>query len=238
MPAGGFMKASGASDQPRGRILVVDDDPAYSEYLRRVLSSGGFDVGCQPDAESALTRLQEEPWDLLIADVQLPRMSGLELLGRVREMVPGLPVAILTGYASVDYEISAVSGAAAEFMEKPVSAPELITRAAELVEAARATREEAGAGTRAGPSGPSGRGADRAALPRPRPPTDQAAGPPAGQVAGPPAGQVAGTPAEDTVGTPAEDSVGIPAEDTAGTPAEDTAGTPAEDTRVRSAPPR
>lgn len=170
------MKASDASDQPRGRILVVDDDPTYSEYVRRVLSSGGFDVGHQPDAESALTRVQAEQWDLLIADIELPRMNGLELLGRARELVPGLPVAILTGYASVDYEVSAMSGAAAEFMQKPVHKPDLIARAAELIEAGRTARVEAATGTRAEPSAPA---RDRGAPPRPRQPAYPLAGIPA-----------------------------------------------------------
>lgn len=170
------MKASGASDQPRGRILVVDDDPAYGEYLRRVLSSGGFDVGRQPDAESALDRVQAEQWDLLIADIELPRMNGLELLVQVRELVPGLPVAILTGYASVDYEVSALAGAAAQFMQKPVPRADLIAQADKLIEAGRAMREEAATGTRAESSAPAG---DRGALPRPRPPADPLAGIPA-----------------------------------------------------------
>jgi DNA-binding NtrC family response regulator len=170
------MKASGASDQPRGRILVVDDDPTYSEYLRRVLSSGGFDVGHQPDAESALDRVQAEHWDLLIADIELPRMNGLELLMQVRELAPGLPVAILTGYASVDYEVSALAGAAAEFMQKPVPKTDLIAQADKLIEAGRATREEAAAGPRAEPAAAGG---ERGALPRPRPPADQVAGAPA-----------------------------------------------------------
>lgn len=166
------MKASGASDQPRGRILVVDDDPVYSEYLRRVLSSGGFDVGRQPDAESALDRVRAEQWDLLIADIKLPRMDGLELLGRVRALLPGLPVAILTGYASVDHEVFALAGPA-EFMQKPVSKADLIAQAARLIEAGRAVREEAATGNRAEPSG------DRGAPPRPRPPADPLAGIPA-----------------------------------------------------------
>jgi len=171
------MKASGASDQPRGRILVVDDDPTYSEYLRRVLSSGGFDVGRQPDAQSALDRLQAEQWDLLIADIELPRVNGLELLMQVRELVPGLPVAILTGYASVDYEVSALAGAAAEFMQKPVPKADLIAQAGKLIEAGRAAREEAAAtGTRAEPAAAAG---DRGAPPRPRPPADPLAGVPA-----------------------------------------------------------
>src|SRR5262249_24727607 len=136
------MDASGAAGAQRGRILIVDDDPAYREFVRRVLSSGGFDVGHEPDAESALTRLTTEQWDLLITDIRLPGRNGLELLDRVRELAPGLPVAVLTGHASVDYAVSALRGAAAEFLQKPVSRPELIARATGLIEAGRAAAAE------------------------------------------------------------------------------------------------
>jgi two-component system, NtrC family, response regulator HydG len=134
------MGASGAYGGQGGRILLVDDDPAYSEYVRRVLSSGGFDVGHQPDAESALARVHTEQWDLLITDIELPGMNGLELLERVHELVPGLPVAMLTGHASVDYAVSALRAAAAEFLQKPVSRPDLLAKAAELIAAGRAAR--------------------------------------------------------------------------------------------------
>ena len=171
------MKASGADGERGGRVLLVDDDPAYSEYVRRVLTSGGLAVTCQPDAEGALARMQAEQWDLLITDVQLPGMNGLELLDRVRELAPGLPVAVLTGHAPVDYAVSARRGAAAEFLQKPVSRPDLIARATGLIEAGRAARDERAAATRAEPSvTAAGHGG---ALPRPRPAADPLAGIPA-----------------------------------------------------------
>jgi LmbE family N-acetylglucosaminyl deacetylase len=135
------MATSSTSDDQRGHILVVDDDPVYGEYLRRVLSSAGFAVTHQPDAEGALARVHTGQWDLLITDIELPGMNGLELLDRVRELAPGLPVAVLTGHASVDYAVSALRRAAAEFLQKPVSREVLVAKAVELIEAARAARE-------------------------------------------------------------------------------------------------
>ena len=127
-----------ADDQQRGRVLLVDDDPVYSEYLRRVLSSGGFAVVSESDAAAALARVRAEPWDLLITDIELPGMNGIELLKRVRELVPDLPVAVLTGHASVDYAVSALRGAAAEFLRKPIGRANLVAKAAELIAAGRA----------------------------------------------------------------------------------------------------
>src|SRR5215469_6361595 len=148
------MEASSAKKKHQGRVLLVDDDPAYREYVRRVLSSGGFDVGHEPDAESALARVAAEHWDLLITDIRLPGMSGLELLDRVRKQVPGLPVAVLTGHASVDYAVDARRGAAAEFLQKPVSRPDLLAKAAELIAASRAAREQRAAGASGQPAAP------------------------------------------------------------------------------------
>ena len=112
------------------------------EYLRRVLSAGGFHAEHQPDAESALARVHTGQWDLLITDIELPGMSGLELLERVRELAPGLPVAVLTGHASVDYAVSALRGAAAEFLEKPIDRAALVAKATALIASGRAARDE------------------------------------------------------------------------------------------------
>jgi LmbE family N-acetylglucosaminyl deacetylase/CheY-like chemotaxis protein len=133
---------SSDSGSRRGRILLVDDDPALGGYLSRVLRSKGFDVAHELDSESALCRVQEEPWDLLFTDIELPGKSGLELLDRVRELVPDLPVAVLTGHPSVDYAVSALRGAAAEFLMKPVSPGDLVAKATELIEAGRAARDK------------------------------------------------------------------------------------------------
>jgi two-component system, NtrC family, response regulator HydG len=128
------------NDSQQGRILVVDDDPALGEYLVRVLRAGGYDVTHEMSSEDALSRVQAEQWDLLITDIELPGMDGLELLERARAIVPGLPVALLTGYPSVDYAVTALRGSAAEFMMKPVSRHDLLAKAAELIAAGRAAR--------------------------------------------------------------------------------------------------
>ncbi len=123
-----------------GRILLIDDDPALGRYLSRVLIRAGFEVTHELDSVAALQRIETESWDLLITDVELPGMTGLELLERVRQIVPDLPVAVLTGHPTVDYAVSALRNSAAEFLQKPIAAGDLVAKAAELVKAGRAAR--------------------------------------------------------------------------------------------------
>jgi DNA-binding NtrC family response regulator len=128
-------------DQQPGRILLIDDDPALGGYLTRVLRTrGGFEVTHELDSIGALRCIETEQWDLLITDVGLPGMTGLELLERVRQLEPDLPAAVLTGNPMVDYTGSALRHAAAEFLQKPIGAQELVAKATELIEAGRAAR--------------------------------------------------------------------------------------------------
>jgi DNA-binding NtrC family response regulator len=126
-------------DQRAGRILLIDDDPALGGYLARVLRvRGGFEVTHQLDSAGALTCLEAEHWDLLITDVELPGMTGLELLERARQLHPDLPVAVLTGHPAIDYAASAPPGSPAEFLQKPIGPQDLVNKATELVAAGRA----------------------------------------------------------------------------------------------------
>jgi LmbE family N-acetylglucosaminyl deacetylase/CheY-like chemotaxis protein len=134
------MQTSGTDGQ-QARILLVDDDLALGGFLSRALRAAGFDVAHELVAHTALERVKAEQWDLLITDIELPGMSGLELLERVREMAPNLPVAVLTGHPTVDYAVSALRGAAAEFLSKPISAGDLQAKAADLIESGRALRD-------------------------------------------------------------------------------------------------
>src|SRR5580692_9534175 len=122
------------------RILLVDDDAALGRYLARVLTRGGFEVIHELDSGGALHRIETESWDLLITDIEMPGMTGLELLDRVRQLEPDLPVAVLTGNPTIDYAVTALRSAAAEFLQKPIAAAELVAKATELVEAGRAAR--------------------------------------------------------------------------------------------------
>jgi CheY-like chemotaxis protein len=130
--------------QTRGRILLVDDDLALGAYLARVLRTHGqFEVTHELDAAAALRSLENERCDLLITDIEMPGMTGLELIGRARRLAPELPVAVLTGHATVEHAVTALRRSAAEFLAKPVAAEDLITAATTLIEVGRRARAAA-----------------------------------------------------------------------------------------------
>jgi LmbE family N-acetylglucosaminyl deacetylase/AmiR/NasT family two-component response regulator len=127
-----------------GRIMVVDDDVVTARFMTHVLGKrGGFEVCHAPDPRSALAMARSQSWDLVITDVEMPGMTGLELLRALREISPDLPVAVITGHASVDYAVQAIRSDADEFLEKPVHPDELITTATMLVNKGRASRNAA-----------------------------------------------------------------------------------------------
>ena len=127
-----------------GRILVVEDDPEAAAYVLHVLRHrGGFEVTHLADPAAALDRARAERWDLVLTDVEMPGMTGIELLEAVREISPQLPVAVYTAHASVDYAVRALRNKADEFLEKPVRPDKLIETVSALVEKGRAAREAA-----------------------------------------------------------------------------------------------
>jgi LmbE family N-acetylglucosaminyl deacetylase/CheY-like chemotaxis protein len=128
----------------RGRILVVDDDAVTARFMAHALGKrGGFEVSHAPDAQAALAMVGSRHFDLVITDVEMPGMTGLELLRALREISPDLPVAVITGHASVAYAAEAIRSDADEFLEKPVHPDELIAAATALVTKGRANRHAA-----------------------------------------------------------------------------------------------
>lgn len=84
--------------RPRS-VMVVEDDPAFLDTLRQFMTLYGFDpVLCASDGAAAWERLETEPVDLLITDVNMPRMNGLELMGRVRQVHQDLPIIVISGF--------------------------------------------------------------------------------------------------------------------------------------------
>jgi len=131
----------GAADS-RGRILVVEDDPVSAAYVLHVLRNrGGFTVTHAADPADALSQATAARWDLVLTDVEMPGMTGIELLGQLRERAPLLPVAVLTAHPSVDYAVQALRNSADEFLEKPITPDRLVTVVAGLVAKGRAARE-------------------------------------------------------------------------------------------------
>ena len=118
----------------RGRILVVEDDPAAARFAVYVLGErGGFDVTHISDPVVATQHIADESWDLVLADLDLPHMSGLDLLAAVRRVAPGLPVALTTARAMEAVHADTLLSHADAFLEKPIEPQRLIAVAATLI---------------------------------------------------------------------------------------------------------
>jgi LmbE family N-acetylglucosaminyl deacetylase/CheY-like chemotaxis protein len=128
-------------DGTPGRILVVDDDQVSGRFLARLLSErGGFDVTHLVDPDEALKQASSQAWDLVLTDVEMPGMTGLELLQTLRKVAPGLPVVVITGHASVDYAVTALRDHADEFLQKSMPPEELIEAVSTALAKGRAAR--------------------------------------------------------------------------------------------------
>jgi CheY-like chemotaxis protein len=117
---------------PGGRILLIDDDRVFGLWATRVLEARGFTVQHVLDPMSGLRHIETEPWDLVITDVEMPRMSGLEFLERLRRLDPGLPVAVVTAHPTVDRVVTTMRQAATEFIQKPISPDDFAARVMRL----------------------------------------------------------------------------------------------------------
>jgi LmbE family N-acetylglucosaminyl deacetylase len=125
-----------------GRILVVEDDPEAASFLIQVLGvRGGFDVTHTADPVAALLRASSEPWDLVLTDVEMPGMTGIELLESLRRVAPDLPVAVMTAHATVHSAVSALRSRADEFLQKPLHPAQLTDTVSRLIAKGRAERE-------------------------------------------------------------------------------------------------
>jgi DNA-binding NtrC family response regulator len=116
-------------------ILVADDDAVIREGLRRVLGMAGYQVETQPNGRLAMDRLQESSFDLLITDLKMPGMSGLEVLQAVRVLQPEMPVILITGFAAVDNAVEVMKCGAADYLAKPFTNEEILAKVRKALDA-------------------------------------------------------------------------------------------------------
>ena len=110
------------------RILVADDDAVIREGLRRVLGREGYEVEAQPNGRLALDRMQEGSFDLLITDLKMPGMSGLEVLQAVRILQPATPVILITGFADINNAVEVMRSGAFDYLPKPFANDALLDK--------------------------------------------------------------------------------------------------------------
>src|SRR4029450_3197173 len=99
-------------------ILVVDDEPAIQDILTWALSAEGYRVASAGSGEEALTRVEGEDFDVIVTDLVMPRLGGLDVLERSPVLNPRAPVIVMTAYAALETAIAALRRGAADYLEK------------------------------------------------------------------------------------------------------------------------
>lgn len=122
--------------KPR-RVLVVDDEEIARANLEHVFSKEGYQVETAADGIEAMERLRRTPADIVISDLKMSRMDGLQLLGQIREDVPETEVVLVTGYGTVDCAVTALRQGAAHYLCKPVDIAELKKTVREILDRKR-----------------------------------------------------------------------------------------------------
>ncbi len=106
-------------------ILVVDDDRAHRTMLRTLLSGWGYLIHEADDGETAIAAVRDKPFDLILMDIRMLKVSGLEALVEIKAFNPAIPVMIMTAYASLETAVEAVKKGAYDYLPKPLDFDEL-----------------------------------------------------------------------------------------------------------------
>ena len=118
------------------KVLLVDDEEEFVETLAERMRSRGMEVATSKSGKHALELIDEKPYDVVVLDLQMPGMDGLEALARIKERQPNIQVVLLTGHATVDKGVEAMKKGALEFLEKPID----LSTLSEIIQQAKAEK--------------------------------------------------------------------------------------------------
>ena len=125
----------------RGRILVVDDESNARNALAEILKEEGYSVETAADGFKGLSRFTDFGPDIVLTDLKMPGMDGVQLLKKVKEAEPGLPVIVMTAFGAVDTAVQAMRAGAVDYLTKPINADELLLVVERSLEQSRLRRE-------------------------------------------------------------------------------------------------
>ena len=109
-------------------ILLVEDEPGIVDFLKRGLRAEGFAVEAALDGVEGERRALHEGFDMVVLDLMLPGVGGLEILAKLRQSKPGLPVIVLTARGEIEDRVAGLDGGAVDYLVKPFSLAELLAR--------------------------------------------------------------------------------------------------------------
>jgi DNA-binding NtrC family response regulator len=120
-------------DGSGSKILVIDDEAVIREGLRQTLNNEGYEVELAANGKIGLNKLQKDEFQVVISDLKMPGMHGIEVLKTIRVLQPDVPVIIMTGYATVDSAVDAMKNGAFDYVTKPFLPDQIVekVRAAE-----------------------------------------------------------------------------------------------------------
>ena len=118
------------------RILLAEDDNDMRRFLARALQSAGYDVVSYDNGRSAYDRLREEPFTLLLTDIVMPEMDGIELARRASELDPDLKIMFITGFAAVALNPDSQAPKEAKVLSKPFHLKDLVREVERMLAAA------------------------------------------------------------------------------------------------------
>lgn len=126
-------------------VLVVDDEPVLAEMVSMALRYEGWNIATAGDGSSAIAAARAERPDVVVLDVMLPDMSGLDVLHRLRQENPGLPVLLLTAKDAVEDRIAGLTAGGDDYVTKPFSIEEVVLRLRALLRRTGVTTVDSGA---------------------------------------------------------------------------------------------
>jgi two-component system response regulator HydG len=125
----------------RNTVLVVDDDNAHRTMLYTLISGWGYEVTQADDGATAIEKVKEQSYDLVLMDVRMVKVSGLEALEQIKSFNPAIPVIIMTAYSSVDTAVDALKQGAHDYLTKPLDFDKLKITIARSMEHTRLKEE-------------------------------------------------------------------------------------------------
>ena len=107
------------------KILVVDDERSHRQMIEAVLSAEGYEIAQADNGQAAIDAVEEKFYDLVIMDIRMPQLGGIEALKKIKTISPGIPIILMTAYASVGTAVDALKSGASDYLTKPLDIEEL-----------------------------------------------------------------------------------------------------------------
>jgi DNA-binding NtrC family response regulator len=123
------------------RILVVDDDPALCELLSDILQEEGYEVEIVHDGQSAVEKYRMASFDFTITDLMMPKMRGTELIKKLKEIDPDVPVLLITAFGTIESAVEAMRAGAFHYVTKPFRSDEILIHVSRGLEQSRLRKE-------------------------------------------------------------------------------------------------